>query len=135
MSAWALALLLLLAGCAAVPVVVVPTAVAPMPAAPRQPRATTMEQTLVIDAAPGATRYEVEESKDNGATWRVVATIAPSSCSATECAVTLTAGTGRTFYRWATITGTTRSLRTDAFVGVCLAMPECPFAPSGVGVR
>jgi hypothetical protein len=93
-------------------------------------------QTLILDPQTGATAYDVEVSTDNGVTWTVmVPQLKAASCSATQCTYAITPPNGRTLYRWAVFTGTTRTLRTDAGVYLCVGLADCPLAPSGVGVK
>lgn len=93
-------------------------------------------QTLVFDPMGGATAYEVESSTDDGKSWVIMSPrVLPSACSPTQCTYTVNPGTGRTLYRWAVIYGSTRVLRTDAGVYVCVGISDCPFPGSNIGVK
>jgi len=97
--------------------------------------AQSASEILVVDAPSGVTACEVERSTDGGATW-VIQTprITPAGTPA-QCTFSVAPPSGRTLYRWAYISGTTRTLRTDAGVYLCVGLADCPLAPSNVGVR
>lgn len=93
-------------------------------------------QILTVDAPTGVTTCEVEQSLNNGTTWTAMATRAtPSTGSNPQCTFTVTPPTGRTLYRWAYFVGTTRVLRTDAGLYLCVGLADCPPPPTNVGVR
>lgn len=93
-------------------------------------------ETLVVDAPSTVTACELESSADNGTTWTILTPRVTPGGTPRQCTFTVTTpATGRTLYRWAHISGTTRTLRTDAGVYLCVGLADCPFVPSNVGVR
>jgi hypothetical protein len=90
-------------------------------------------ETLTVDAPAGVTACEIEQSKDAPIAFAVVAPrVAPTGA---QCVFTITPTAGRTLYRWAQFYGTTRVLRTDAGVYLCVGLADCPLAPTNVGVK
>ncbi len=92
-------------------------------------------EVLVVDAPASVTTCEVEQSVDNGVTWVKLAPQITPAGTPRVCTASLTPPAGRTLYRWAYFSGTTRTLRTDAGVYLCVGLTDCPLAPSNVGVR
>ncbi len=92
-------------------------------------------QTLIVDAPIGVTTCEVERSTDNGATWTALTPQITPGGTPRVCTALLTPPSGRTLYRWAYFSGTTRTLRTDAGLYLCVGLADCPLAPSNVGVK
>jgi hypothetical protein len=92
-------------------------------------------ETLIVDAPTGVTACEVERSTDNGTTWVVQAPQVAPAGTPRMCSFALTPPTGRTLYRWAYMSGATRTLRTDAGIYLCVGLADCPLAPSNVGVK
>ena len=81
-------------------------------------------QILTVDAPASVTACEVERSTDAGVTW-VVQTprITPAGTPA-QCTFLVTPPSGRTLYRWAYLSGTTRTPRTDAGVYLCVGLAD-----------
>lgn len=92
------------------------------------------QQVINVDAPGGVTACELEQSKDNGTTWAVMT---PQSVpSANQCTFTVVPPDGRSLYRWAYISGTSRTLRSNAGVYLCAKLPDCSqIVPTNVGVK
>lgn len=93
-------------------------------------------ETIVVDAPALVTACELEQgtiNPDLSVTWRVLAPQAVPAAS--KCTFTVNAPAGRALYRWAYISGTTRALRTDGGVFLCLGLADCPLLPVNVGLQ
>jgi len=79
--------------------------------------------TITIEWAPGvgATAYDIEQSIDNGATWKVAKSVMTASvCTTTKCSTTyIPPATGLVLFRIVSYNAQGKSIRTHAGFWYC----------------